>query len=76
VQVGDQHGMKPLRGQVADHFFESRELGAVDGEGAVLVLIIDVQVDGIGGNFFVAESFSDFVHACFRFVTVTRLLKA
>ena len=48
----------------------------IHGERLVLVLVVNVQVDGIGRNFFVAKSFGDFINALFRFVAVTRLLKS
>src|SRR4029453_406503 len=47
VQVRDEDGVNALRAKVQDHFFEGGKLVAVDGEGGVFVLVVDVKVDGI-----------------------------
>ncbi len=68
--------MKSLRAEVADHFFKRGKLRAVYRERLVFVLIINVQINSVGGNLFVAKGFFDFVDAFFRLVTVARLLEA
>src|SRR5258708_39196681 len=75
VQVGNQHGVESLGTQVGNHFFKIWELTAVDGEWLVFVLIVDVQINGVDRNFFVAEGLGNFVYACFRLVAVARLLE-
>src|SRR5947209_5384961 len=53
-----------------------REVFAIDGERRVAPLIIDIEIDDIGGDFLFAESSSDFADAGFRAIAVAALLVA
>src|SRR5258708_5535609 len=75
VQVGNQHGVESLGAEVGNHFFKIWKLTAVDGEWLVFVLIVNVQINGVDGNFFVAKSLGNFVYPRFRLVGVARLLE-
>ena len=66
----------PCAQKIRDHFFEGWKIFAVDGEGRVALLVVDVQIDGIGGNFFLAERLDDFASLRFGIVTVSALLVA
>ena len=76
VQVGDGDDLETIFAEVANHLFEVRKVFAIDGEGAVMILIINVEVNHIGGNFSLAEIASDFSHPRLRIITVTALLKS
>src|SRR5215471_12942909 len=76
VQIRDQDRMDALHGQIGDHFFESGKFGAIDGKGSVFVLIVDIEVNRIQRNLFVAEGFGNFKHTGFRLVAVARLLES
>ena len=55
VEVGDDDGVEVLVGEFVDHAGEVGEGGGVDGEGAVLVLVVDVEPDAVGGDLVAAE---------------------
>ena len=59
VKVGDQNGVHSLSAKIPEHSLESREVFPVDGEGRVAQLIIDVEVDGIRGDFFLPKRLDD-----------------
>src|SRR5712691_10631862 len=61
VEIGDGHNMKTLAGEVADHPLEVWEALAIDGEGAIAVLIVNVQVDEVCRNSSFAETPGDLV---------------
>src|SRR5713226_133562 len=63
VQIGDEPG-------------EVRERLRIDGERAVLKLVVDVEVEDVGGNPVGAETVGDLARLRFRRVGVARLLKA
>ena len=62
VQVGDEDGVQVLGGQLVDEPGEVREAIGVDGEGPVLVLVVDVQIDRVGGNLVRAQTRGDLLH--------------
>ncbi len=76
VQVGDEDGAESLIAQVVDHGFEVGEARAIDGEGAVAVLVIDIEIDHVGGDVFIAEGLRDLADAGFRKIAVAGLLVA
>src|SRR2546422_7997692 len=76
VQVGDRNRVKSLGAEVFDHLLESRKVLTVDGEGAIAVLIIDIQVDDVGRDLFLAERFRNLADTSFGIVAVAALLIA
>ena len=56
MEVGDEDGVEVLLGEVVDHLGEIGKVLGVDGEGAVLVLVVDVEVEGVGGKVVGAET--------------------
>ena len=57
MQINNQNGVKILRGEILDHLLERRKALPVDGEGGIALLVVDIEVDGVARNLFVAESF-------------------
>src|SRR5262249_50821640 len=56
VKIGDENCAEPLAAKVLNHSFNVREIFPIDGEGAIPVLIINVQVNDVRGDLFRAES--------------------
>ena len=75
VQVSDDDGVEVLFGEVVDHLGEAREVLCVDGEGAVLVLVVDVEIEGVGGEVVGAEAVGDFHELGLVHVAIAGLLK-
>ena len=61
--------------EIGDHLFEVREAFPVDGERPIVLLVIDVEVDDVGGDLLRAKRTRDFVDARFRIIRVARLLE-
>ena len=76
VEVGDGDGVEALRAEVGDHLLEVREIFAIDGERRVALLVVDVEIDHVGGNFLFAKEAHDFTGARFGIVAVAALLVA
>ena len=77
VQVGDGDDVKVL--SVRGRGSSGEKCGnccRIDGEGAVLVLVVDVEIDGVGGDMVGAEAVGDLHDAGLGIVAVTRLLEA
>src|SRR5580698_3636639 len=52
------------------------EIFAVDGEGRVALLIVDVEINDVGGNLFFAQGLNNFAGARLGIITVAALLIA
>ena len=76
VEVGDGDDVEVLGGKVGDHLGEVREGLGVYGEGAVVVLVVDVEVEGVGGDVVGAEGVGDGVDFGLRHIAVAGLLEA
>ena len=76
VEVGDEDGVEVLGGEAVEEAGEVGVVGGIDGEGAVLVLEVDIEPDGVGGNLVGAEAVGDFVDLGFWKVGVAGLLVA
>ena len=74
VQVGDQDRVKALGAKIRNHFLEGGKVFAIDGEGGIALLIVNVQVDDIGGDFLVAQSFHNFADARLGIIAIAALL--
>ena len=59
-------GVEVLGGEVVDHAGEVGEALGVDGEGAVLVLVVDVELDGVGGDLVGAQAVGDLARPATR----------
>ena len=75
MQVGDVDQMKMLFAQIGNQARKIRESFGIDGEGAILVLVVDVEVDHVGRNSVGAKTVGDFSNLRFGRVAVTRLLE-
>src|SRR5260221_14050993 len=75
VQIGDGHEVQVLFAQVRDEGGKVGKAFRVDGKGTISVLVVDVEIKNVGGNFVGAQTIRDFARLRFRKVTVTRLLK-
>ena len=76
VQVSDENGVKTLGAKIGNHLFESREVLAVDGERGVALLIVNVEINGVSGDFLVPKRFDNLAGARFRIIAVAALLIA
>ena len=76
MQIGDENGAHALRAKIRNHFFEIGEIFAVDGERRVALLIVDVKINDVGGNLFLAQSLDDLAGARFGIIAVAALLVA
>ena len=56
VEIGDGYDVEVFLGEFVEHVGEGGEGGGIDGEGAVLELIVDVEVEGVGGDLVFAEA--------------------
>ena len=66
----------PGASKIRDHFLERRKIFAVDGEGRVTLLVVDVQINGVGGNFVLAQRLDDLASFRFGIIAVAALLVA
>ena len=76
VKIGDQNRVHSLSAKIRDHFLESREVFPVDRERCVALLIIDIEIDGVGRYFFLAERLDDLPRSRFGIVGIAALLVA
>src|SRR6266704_1991971 len=74
VQVGDKNAVKALRAKIRNHLFKAGEIFPVDREGGIVLLIVDVEIDGIGRNLFLSKGFDDLAGPGFGIVGVATLL--
>src|ERR1700681_1111459 len=76
MEVGDGDGVKALLPQIGDYLLEVREIFAVDRERRIAVLVVDIEIEDISGNSFVAQQSRDLPDPGFRVVAVAALLVA
>src|SRR5277367_4119049 len=67
--------MKVLGFELGQHPGEIWKLLAIDGEGKILILKIDVQINGIGRDPVSPETISDLEHSRLQVITVAGLLE-
>src|SRR5215469_3088467 len=76
VQVGDDNGVKTLSAKIGDHLFERGEVLAIDSEGRITPLVINIEVDDVSGNFLFTKSPDNLADAGLRIIAVAALLLA
>src|SRR5438876_241009 len=76
VQVGDDNGVHTLSAKIGDHFFERGEVLAIDGEGRIALLVINVEIDDVRWNSLFAKSSDNLADAGLGIIAVAALLVA
>src|SRR5579859_5897437 len=76
MQVGDENRAHSLRAKIRNHLFEMRKILAIHGKGGVALLIVDVEINGIGGNLFITQRLDDLARPRFWVIAVAALLVA
>ena len=76
VQVGDRHHLEPVALQVGQQPLHIGERLAIDGEGSVAILPVDVEPQHVGGHALLPQPGSDAAQFVRRHVAVARLLIA
>ena len=75
VEIGDGDDLEAFALQVVHHAL--RTFGkalAIYGEGAIVLLVIDVEINDVGGNLAFAKFRGDLRDSRFRIVAITALL--
>src|ERR1700720_4601735 len=75
MQIRNDDGVEVLRFKLRDHSGKVREALAIYSEGTVLFLVVDIQINNVGGDMIRSQAVCDLDHSRLRGVTVTRLLK-
>ena len=76
VQVGNCDQMKMLLAEIRHQRRKVREGIWIDGEGPILVLVIDVKIKHVGRDLVCAKAVGDLPDFGFRSVAIARLLEA
>src|SRR5207302_9135326 len=76
VKGRDGDNLYTVLAKVLDHLLEMRKALAVDREQTVLFMVIDVEINHVGGNVSFTELAGDLAHARFRIVAIAALLVA
>ena len=76
VEVSDGDQMEMLLAEIGDQRGKIREGSWIDGEGPILVLVIDVQIKHVGRNLVRAKAVGDLPDFGFRSIAIARLLEA
>ncbi len=76
MKVDDRDGRDPVGAQITHHLLEMREGAPVDREGAVAILIVDVEPDDVGWDAFRPEPCGERTHLRLGRVGPARLLIA
>ena len=76
MQVGDVDEMEMLLAQIGNESGKVRESFGIDGERSILVLVVDVEIEHVGGNLVGAQTVGDLPHLRFGSVAVARLLES
>ncbi len=76
VQVGNCDQMKMLLAEIRHQPRKVREGFGIDGEGPILVLVVDVKIKHVGRDFVLAKAVGDLPDLGFRSVAIARLLEA
>ena len=70
MEIGNCHDVEVFSLELGNHAGKIREGCCVDGEGAILDLIVDVEINNIGRNSVSAETIGDLPDLRFRTVAV------
>ena len=76
MEIGNGDDFESFRTQVLDHALEIRESFSVHGEGPVVLLVVDIEVEDVGGNLALPELRGNFPNLRLRIVAVAALLKS
>src|ERR1700747_1133336 len=76
MQIRNEDSVEVLRGELRDHSWKVRKPFAIYGERAVLLLVVNVQINNVGRDMIRSKTICDFDYSRLRCVTVPRLLKA
>ena len=76
VEVGDGDEVQVLLAEIGNEAGKIGKGNRIDGEGTIAKLVIDVEVDGVGGNSVGTQAIGDGAQGRFRRVAVAGLLKA
>ena len=76
VQVGNCDQMEVLLAEIRHQRRKVREGIWIDGEGPILVLVIDVKIKHVGRDLVRAKAGGDLTNFGFRSVAIARLLEA
>src|SRR5258708_2774117 len=74
MKIGDGHDFEALVPQVLHHAFEIGEPLPIDRERTIVLLVVNVQINYIGGNFTLAKLGSDLAHLRLWIIAVPALL--
>src|ERR1700674_4023548 len=75
MQIRNEDSVEVFRGELRDHSGKVRKTFVIYGERAVLLLVVNIQINNVGRDMIRSETICDFDHSRLRCVTVTRLLK-
>ncbi len=76
MRIHDGDHAKMLRAQIRNHFLRVGKTLVIPGERLVVVLVMNIQPDDVGGNFLLAERVGHQPHAGFGIIAVTALVIA
>ncbi len=71
MKISDGYHMKVFRFKLGQHPGKIRKLFAVNGEGKILILKVDIQIDGVSRYFVGSEAIGDFQYPRLRIVAVS-----
>src|SRR4029077_1545717 len=74
MQIRNDDRVEVLRFKLRDHSGKVRKTFAIYCEGTVLLLVVDIQINNVGGDMIRSQTVCNFDHSRLRGVTVTRLL--
>src|SRR5260370_38149309 len=66
MQIRNDDGMEVLRFKLRDHSGKVRETFAIYSEGTVLFLVVDSQINNVGGDIIRTQTGCDFDHSRLR----------
>src|SRR5882762_11370226 len=75
MQIGNGDNVKVLCRKLRDHPWKIRKPILIHRERTILLLIIDIQIDSIGGDMVRAQMVRNFENSRLRRIAVTGLLK-
>ena len=76
MQIGNRNGVEVLGGEFSNHAGEIWKVRLVDGEWPIVLLIVDVEVDGIDRDMIGAQAARHLQHSRLRVIAVAGLLVA
>ncbi len=74
MEIDDGNDLETIIREIAHHLFESRKAFSIDGEAAIFVFVIDVEVKHVAGDFSGAKFGGNVSHLFFRKIAVAGLL--